>query len=107
MDTKEIAAIVVSTVTIVASIIGWIEVQHEKLATKIDLQTVQSSVDDIEERQENLATKDDLIYINLGINDIRLRNFERQGVETLDDTDRRIYDGLVASTKELERQLKE
>lgn len=106
MSIKEIAALVIATVTIVVSMISWIQVQHENLATTADLQTVQASVDDIEQSQENLATKDDLIYINLGVNDIRLRNFERHGVDNLSDTDRRIYDGLVASTKELERQLK-
>ena len=84
--------------------ISWIEVQHSYLVSKQDLLPVQAQVDELQLRQQVLATKSDLTYIQLGINDIRLRSFEGRGIATLSATDLRIYEGLKASTKELENR---
>ena len=85
MNTKEIASIVIATVTIVGSIIGWIEVQHQELATKSDLQFM-------------------YIETQMGINDIRLRSFEMQGLVNLSETDKRVYDALLEAQKSLEER---
>ena len=85
MNTKEIASIVIATVTIVGSIIGWIEVQHQEMATKSDLQFM-------------------YIETQMGINDIRLRSFEMQGLVNLSETDKRVYDALLEAQKSLEER---
>jgi hypothetical protein len=72
MNIKEIATIVIGTVSITLSILGWMELRF-------------STKQEAEFRH---------IETQMGINDIRLRSFEERGIDNLDETEKRIYEAL-------------
>ena len=80
MNPKEIAAIIISAVSITVSILSWMEV---RFASKEDVQFM-------------------YVETQMGINDIRLRNFEARGLEDLNDSDKRVYASLLAAQKGLQ-----
>jgi hypothetical protein len=77
---KTLVAGIVAAITITVSILTWMEA---RFATKAE---------------------DNFKYYELliGVNEIRLQNYERRGVDTLDDVDRRKYEALKKVNGELE-----